>query len=264
LPPAMSGREAMVAGKMQIASGTSALGTMRAERVGAAFFDTIGARLRRGREFTERDYASGAHVLVVNETMAQRAWPGEDPLGRPVDLDGDTWQVVGVVGDLRSMFPLAPTQPAVYLPIAPSGFASPSKDGVIVSVRVAPGFDAPTKLRQAIDAIDPRVTVFQITPMTDEVTQGAYLVSVASAMYAGMGVFGLILASVGLAGVTAHAVARRTHEIGIRMALGARRGNVLRLVLRESGSIVAAGLVVGFAAALALTRALASFVDAMA
>src|SRR5262249_28057748 len=110
LPPAMSGREAMVAGKMQIASGTSALGTMRAERVGAAFFDTIGARLRRGREFTERDYASGAHVLVVNETMAQRAWPGEDPLGRPVDLDGDTWQVVGVVGDLRSMFPLAPTQ----------------------------------------------------------------------------------------------------------------------------------------------------------
>jgi macrolide transport system ATP-binding/permease protein len=264
LPPAMSGREAMVAGKIDIASGTSALGKMHADRVGAAFFQTLGARLRRGREFTERDHADNARVLIVNETMAQRTWPGEDPLGRPIDLDRETWQVIGVVGDIRSMFPLAPTQPAVYLPITPAGFGSPSKDGVVVSVRVAPGFDVPTKLRQAIDAIDPTVTVFQITPMTDEVTQGAYLVHVASAMYGGMGIFGLILASVGLAGVTAHAVARRTHEIGIRMALGARRGSVLWLVLRESGTIVAAGLVVGFAAALALTRALASFVEAMA
>src|SRR5262249_6430103 len=122
LPPAMSGREAMVAGKIDIASGTSALGRMRADRVGATVFETLGAHVRRGREFTERDHADNARVLIVNETMAQRTWPGEDPLGRPVDLDRETWQVIGVVGDIRSMFPLAPTQPAVYLPITPSGF----------------------------------------------------------------------------------------------------------------------------------------------
>jgi hypothetical protein len=88
----MSGREAMVATKVDLASGTSSLGTIRADRVGATFFDTIGARLRLGREFTERDHSDDARVLIVNEAMASQVWPGEDPLGRPVELDEATWQ----------------------------------------------------------------------------------------------------------------------------------------------------------------------------
>jgi putative ABC transport system permease protein len=264
LPQAMSGREAMVAGKMEVASGTSSLRTMRVDRVGAGFFDTIGTRVRSGREFAERDDVEDARVLIVNETLVKQTWPGEDPLGRTVKLDEETWQVIGVVDDLHSSFPLAPIPPAAYRPIAPSGFASPTRDGVTVAVRVVPGFDARTRLRQEMDAIDPNVTVLEIKPMTDEVTQGAYLARVGSIMYGGMGTFGLILACVGLAGVTAQSVARRTKEIGIRMALGARRGNVLWLVMRESGAIVIAGLVVGLAMALGITRALGSFVETLA
>jgi hypothetical protein len=224
LPAAMSGREAMVATKVDVASGSSSLGRLRTDRVGATFFETIRAQVRVGREFNERDQTDTARTLIVSETMARQTWPNEDPLGRAVKLDEETWQVIGVVSDIRSTFPLAPTLPVVYRPITPSGFAVPTKDGVTVAVRVVPGYDAPTRLRQEIDAIDPNVTVFEIAPMTDELNQGAYLARFASVMYGGMGVFGLILASVGLAGVTAHAVARRTHEIGIRMALGARRG----------------------------------------
>jgi hypothetical protein len=202
--------------------------------------------------------------LIVNETMATRAWPDRDPLGQAVDLDGETWQVVGVVHDIRSAFPLAPTLPALYKPVTPGGFVSPSRHGVTVAVRVVPGFDAPTRLRREVAAIDPEVMVFQVKRMTDEVDQALFLARVATLVYGGMGIFGLILASVGLAGVTAYAVSRRTHEIGIRMALGARRADVLWLILREGGAIAVAGTVTGVVAALALTRALGAVVEALA
>jgi ABC-type antimicrobial peptide transport system permease subunit len=168
------------------------------------------------------------------------------------------------VRDIRSEFPLAPKQPAVYRPASPSGFARPSMHGVTVLARVAPGFDAPTRLRREIEAIDPDVTVFQVRSMSDEVERMLFLARVATVTYGGMGVFGLILSAVGLASVTAYAVARRTHEIGIRIALGARRGDILRLVLGEAGAITVAGTLVGLALALAATRALGALVETLA
>jgi ABC-type antimicrobial peptide transport system permease subunit len=153
--------------------------------------------------------------------------------------------------------------PALYTPVRPAGFGSPDRHGVIVAVRVAPGFDAATRLRREVAALDPGITVFQVKRMDEEVKQALYFARVATIAYGGMGIFGLILASVGLAGVTAYAVSRRTHEIGIRMALGARRGDVLWLVLHEGASIALAGTAVGLAAALALTRALSSIVEAV-
>jgi ABC-type antimicrobial peptide transport system permease subunit len=185
-------------------------------------------------------------------------------LGRTIDLDGTRREVIGVVGDIRSAFPLAPTQPGVYRPITPSGFAAPSKHGVTLAVRVAPGVDASTLLPREIEAIDAQVTVFEITRMVDDIAQTQYLAHFATVVYGGMGVFGLILAAVGLAGVTAQAVAQRRREIGIRMALGARYAGVLWLVLRESSAIIAAGTVAGLAAALGLTWALASVVETLA
>jgi ABC-type antimicrobial peptide transport system permease subunit len=203
-------------------------------------------------------------VVIVSDTTVRKMWPNEDPLGRTIDLDGERLEVIGVVGDIRSAFTLAPTLPAVYRPVTPTGFAAPSKHGVSVAVRVVPGFDAPTRLRHEIDAIDPRLTASQLTRMADDLAQTQYLMRFATLIYGGMGVFGLVLASVGLAAVTADAVARRRREIGIRMALGARRGDVLWLVLRESGAIVAAGTAVGLVAALLMTRALASVVETLA
>ena len=193
--------------------------------------------------------------------MARQVWPRGDPLGQLVDLEGKKWQVVGVARDIRSAFPLAPTLPAVYRPVTPAGYAVPSTHGVTVAVRVVPGFDANTALRREIALIDPQLMVLGVKHMSDEVEQTLYVARIASSLYGGMGVFGLVLAAVGLGGVTAYAVARRTHEIGIRMALGAGRADVLGLVLREGGVIVASGTVVGLAGALAATRAASAFVE---
>ena len=264
MPLAMSNSEAMLTAKVNFAGGTTSLGTLRADSVGHGFFETIGNSLRRGRTFTPQDETDEARVIVINDTLARQVWPGEDPLGRTIDLDGMRREVVGVVGDIRSAFPLAPIQPGVFRPITPSGFAAPSKHGVTLAVRVAPGVDASTLLPREIDAIDPQVTVFEITRMVDDIAQTQYLAHFATLVYGGMGVFGLILASVGLAGVTAQAVAQRRREIGIRMALGARYAGVLWLVLRESSAIIAAGTIAGLAAALGLTWALASFVETLA
>jgi predicted permease len=264
LPLAMLGSEMMMNAKVEFAQGTQGLGAMRADRVGAGFFQTIGTPMLRGREFTERDQTDDCRNLIINETMARQVWPRGDPLGQPVDLEGKTWQVVGVARDIRSAFPLAPTLPAVYRPVTPAGYAVPSSHGVSVAVRVVPGFDASTALRREIALIDPHLMVLGVKHMSDEVQQTLYVARIASFLYGGMGVFGLVLAAVGLGGVTAYAVARRTHEIGIRMALGADRGNVLRLILREGGVIVASGTIVGLAGALAATRAASAFVETVA
>jgi ABC-type antimicrobial peptide transport system permease subunit len=202
--------------------------------------------------------------LLVNETLAAKAWPGADPLGQVVELDGETWQVVGVVGDFRSAFPLAPTLPALYKPVTPEGFTTPARHGVTVAVRVVPGFDAATQLRREIASLDADVTVLQVKRMTDDIEQALFFARVATFAYGGMGVFGLLLASIGLAGVTAYAVSQRTQEIGIRMALGAQRARVLWLVLRDGSLIVLVGTAVGLLVALAATIALSSFVETLA
>jgi ABC-type antimicrobial peptide transport system permease subunit len=152
----------------------------------------------------------------------------------------------------------------VYRPNAPSGFAIPSPQGVTVLVRVQPGFDAAVSLRRQIEANDSRVTVLDVRRMEDLIEQVYYMARVAAGIYGALGIFALILASVGLAGVTAYSVARRTHEIGIRMALGASRGNILRLVLRESAALFAVGGAAGLALALAMMRVLNSALDSLA
>ncbi len=196
--------------------------------------------------------------------MAKQVWPGEDPVGRMLDFEGKLHEVIGVTRDIRPPLPLGPSLPAVYRPDAPSGFAVPSRQGVAVLVRTQPGFDAVTGLRRQIEAIDAQVTVLDVRRMEDLVQQVYYMARVAAGIYGALGVFALILASVGLAGVTAYSVARRTHEIGIRVALGASRRNILGLVLRESAVLFAVGGALGLAAAVATMRVLGSILDALA
>ena len=131
-------------------------------------------------------------------------------------------------------------------------------------VRAQPGFDAAVGLRCQIEAIDAQVTVLDVRRMEDLVEQVYYTARVGAGIYGALGVFALILASVGLAGVTAYSGARRTHEIGIRVALGASRRNILRLVLRESDTLCAAGGAAGLALALAMMRVLGSMLDTLA
>jgi hypothetical protein len=240
------------------------LGAVRSDRVGTGFFETVGIPVLRGRGFTDRDIADDSAVLLVNETMAQQVWPGQDPVGQMLDFEGKLHEVIGVARNIRPAIPLGPSLPAVYRPNAPSGFAVPPRQGVTVLVRVRPGFDAAVSLRRQIEAIDPQVTVLDLRRMEDLIEQVYFMARVAAGIYGALGIFALILASVGLAGVTAYSVARRTHELGIRMALGASRGNILGLVLRESAVLFAAGAAAGLALSFAIMRVLSSMLDSLA
>jgi len=264
VPLAMSGADVLMNARIDLAAGTRSLGAMRADRVGAGFFETVGTHLLRGRTFIEADHANESRVVIVNETLARTAWPGLDPLGHPLELGDDTWQVIGVVRDTRSAFPLAPTLPAVYQPVTPAGFATPSKNGVTLVVRTARGLDGAAVLVNEARLVDPNLTIVEVKRLTQDVEQALFLARTATFVYGGMGVLGMILASVGLAGVTAYAVAQRTREIGIRMALGAQRSHVLWLVLREGAILTVAGTITGVLLALALTRALSGVVEALA
>jgi predicted permease len=264
VPLAMSSADLLISARTDLAVGTTSLGAMRVDRVGAGFFETAGTPLVRGRTFGPGDQSDDSRVVVVNETLARRAWPDSDAVGQPLKLGPDTWEVIGVVADMRSAFPLAPVPAAIYQPVTPAGYAAPSRNGVTLVVRAFPGIDLSARLTSDVRSIAPQLTVVDVSPLTREVDQALFLARVATYTYGGMGLLGLILAAAGLAGVTAFAVARRTREIGIRMALGARRSHVLWLVLREGTAIVLAGTITGLMLALALTRVLSTVVEALA
>jgi predicted permease len=250
--------ESVMATKMEMSSGPKLLRGLYTERVGAQFFETLGVPVLGGRTFRDTDQREDARVAVVNETMARETWPGQNAVGQTVELENKTYEIVGVTGDIRSGFAFDPPRRYVYLPVAPGAYGAPGPDGVTLLVRAERGVDAALLVRREIAASAPDLTVFNVTSMTEQVERMAEMFRVVATIYGTIGVFGLLLASVGLAGVTAYAVARRTHEIGIRRALGAQGLDVLRLVIKEGGVLIAAGTALGLAAAFAVIQVLSS------
>jgi macrolide transport system ATP-binding/permease protein len=229
------------------------------QRIGIKYFATLGVPLVRGREFDELDRpnTSGGLPVVLNETAARDLFGQDGPLGRALHDDMHSYTVLGVTGDIKSGFMMAKPAPTVFIPLAASPHAGPEEHGATVIVRGA-GLDTINDVRNAIASLDPSLTVFNVGSMSERLDQFNTVVRLASAIYGGIGIFGLILASIGLAGVTAYAVARRRKEIGIRMALGARSSQVLRLVMKEGAVMVAVGSALGFAGAFLVSRALSS------
>ncbi len=172
-------------------------------------------------------------------------------------------EVIGVVSDIGTGFALGRRHPCVYRPDVPRGYAAPSAQGVTLLVRAERGADVPLLVRRELSAIFPDLTTFNVSSMTEQVERMSSIFRMAMVLYGGIGVFGLALASVGLAGVTAYAVARRTHEIGIRRALGAQSRDILRLVLGEGVVLIAVGIVLGFAVAFSAIRMMSSTLSAM-
>ena len=230
------------------------------QRIGANYFATLGVPLIRGRELNESDQklASGAIPVLLNQTAALDLFGQDGPLGRTLRDDLHTYTVIGVTRDIKSAFMMAKPLPTVFVPLtAQSLGADPAWQGATVIVRGAGG-NTVADVSSAIASLDPHLSVFNVGGMNDRLDQFNTIVRFASAMYGGIGVFGLILASIGLAGVTAYAVARRRKEIGIRMALGARSSQVLRLVMREGAVMVAIGSALGFAGAVLVSRVLSA------
>jgi predicted permease len=220
----------------------------------------MGIALTRGRGFSEIDSAASLPVALVNEAMAARYFGGADPTGRRIKLGGTQsaqfpWMtIVGVVSDVRHNNLVDPPQPEIYTPLAQR--PSPS---VFAVVRRAAARDGTVALiRAAIRRIDPDLPISSIRRMEDMMLDSVAPQRLTLYALVAFGCVALLVAAIGLYGVVSYSVAQRTQEVGIRMALGASRGAVLRMVLRRGAALTGAGLIAGSAGAAAATHLLAA------
>ena len=253
----------------------------RKHTVGLRYFETAGIKILSGREFDRSDEVDGSTAVIVSREAVNRFWNGENPVGRRIELGNGsvtggiglwpgtidyrsnmmskvvrTLEVIGVAADVSEDLVASKKHAAVYFPLRPSDYAQPSLRGVTLMVRAIPGVDVIGVVRHEIAAIDSNVNSFNARSMGEHLAQFMSMLKAASWTYGVMGLFGLILASVGLAGVTAYSVAKRGREIGIRLALGAQKCDILCLVMKEGVLLVVLGTVAGLALALAGIRAL--------
>jgi putative ABC transport system permease protein len=218
------------------------------------YFRTMGIRILTGRGFTEQDKAGAPPVVVVNETLARKHWPGEDPIGKRIRFDGPAermpWmEIVGVVQDVKHELNI-PVTPEYYLPHAQDPWSAMV---LVAKTSVEPGSLA-NAIRQQVWAVDKDQPVFDVRTMQEVRSMSVALYSFSSVMLAIFAGVALLLAAIGIYGVMAFAVTQRTQEIGIRMALGARAFDVLNLVVRHGMKLALLGIVIGLAGAWALTR----------
>jgi predicted permease len=222
------------------------------------FFRTLKIPLRDGRTFLPRENAESAGVVVVNETAAKRFWPGAAALGHRLRFTSDTavrWRtVVGVVGDVRASELDATPEPQVYVPYADSPRYHMS---LLLRTSSDPAAMAPSA-RAAIRAIDPGIALFDVLPYEDVIARSIWPRRLVGLMLGVFAVIALLLAAVGVYGVMSYAVAQRTHEIGLRMALGAEVRHVLRLIVGRGLALAGIGAAIGLLGAFGITRALKS------
>jgi predicted permease len=219
-------------------------------RVTPGYFEAMGIPIRRGRAFTVQDDSTASRVLIVNERFAQRFWPGKDAVGQQLRMGSRDVTIVGVVpdGKYRTLGeePLA----YMYLPQAQSWSSA-----MVVHVRTSgdPVSLVPV-LRREVAALDPDLPLSNVRSMVNHLGITLLPARIAGGVLGVFGVLGLLLAAVGMYGVMSYSVAQRTREIGIRVAIGAARGQVLRLVLTQGMSLVGAGTLIGIAGAVGAAR----------
>ena len=242
------------------------------ESVGAGYFKALDEPMLSGREFNDADErslmepapdnAARTSPAVINETAANKLFGSTYAIGKHLKSGSRSYEVVGVVRDLKSGMGIK--QAIAYVALSRDDFARPPAGGITIMARTKPGVDAAAAVRKVVSDLDPRLVLFHVETLRDQLAISRRKIRSAIRTYGGIGGFGLILSAIGLAGITAYAVAQRKREIGIRMALGARKGQVLRLVLREGIALIAVGTMLGFAGAVVVSKALEAATSALA
>ncbi|MCM2269784.1 MAG: ABC transporter permease, partial [Thermoanaerobaculia bacterium] len=225
--------------------------------VSAGYFDTLGIPLRAGRQFAADEPASGPLVGLVNETLARRIFPGEDPIGRRIatglDAESDWVTIVGVVGDTPQENVHVAAVPELYRPLAqPNRFGA---ETLALVVRTGAGF-APAALRENLRRVSPELVMESEMPMRALLRRATARERLLGSLLAGFGALALVLAGIGIHGVLALLVAERRREMGIRLAVGATASDLRALVARHGAAQATLGTALGLAGALALGRLL--------
>ena len=222
------------------------------------YFHAMGIPLIKGRTITERDTVTTPQIVVISESMARRWWPNEDPLGKRLKIDygGKLLpEIVGVVADVHDGLEAEPT-PHMYV-----SYAQVPRDAMYLVARASGTMNIPALaglLRREVQSLDKNIAVYRVRSM-----EQVMAISVGSRRFNTLllGIFAglaMVLAAVGIYGVMAYGITQRTHEIGLRMALGAQRRDVLGMLIRHAMTLAGAGVALGVVGALALTRLMAS------
>jgi predicted permease len=228
------------------------------DQVGPDYARALGGRMVQGRDFTASDESSQARVVVINQSAANLYFPGQSAIGRFLRFqDSIAFQIIGVMADTRDHQLTDDVPPRLYLSFVRPDTALGSPGGVRLEVRTA---GDPAKIvqqvRKAIVALDPALPIDGVDPLSRLMQQSIREERLVAKLATAFGVLALLLASIGLYGVMTYAITRRTGEIGLRVALGARQGQVVRMVLFDALRLVAVGILVGLPLALASTRLL--------
>jgi predicted permease len=224
--------------------------------VGLNYFATMGIPLIAGRDFTAQDKKEAPSVAIINETFARRFWPGQSAIGKRFRTgnEGPLIDVIGVARDGKYFSLSEEPRPFVYRPLLQSYVGDASNDGTLIVCTVGdPGLIV-MSVRHEIEQLDASLPVFDVKTLTEHMRLSLFPLRAGAAIVGGFGLLALALAATGIYGVMAYAVAQRTHEIGIRMALGAQSRDVLQLVVKQGMILALLGVMIGLAASLALTR----------
>ena len=221
------------------------------------FFRTMKLPLLRGRDFTDADTMASQPVAIVNEALANAIWPGEDAIGKPITVDDGNGRpiqvtIVGIAFNARLIWLTGNVEPYIYVP-----FDQRYLPRVSLLVRTA-GQSSIPDIRQLMRSMDPNLPITEAAPLSSVIAIGLVPQRIVASVAGTLGLVGLLLAAIGIYGVTAYAVSRRTREIGIRIALGADERAVMRLILRQGLTLAGIGVVIGIVIAAAGSKLLES------
>jgi putative ABC transport system permease protein len=223
--------------------------------VSAGFFSTVGARLVQGRDFTRAEESGPARVIIVNELLAKGYWPNANPIGQCAHFGGDRAcsEVIGVVGNMMQFSLINDERAIAYAPPGHPGTDRSLPSALLVHISRDPNAVIPL-VRRELQAIAPTMPFVEVKSYSELVAPQMQPWRLGATMFTLFGVVALIIAAVGLYSTMAYWVSQRTHEIGVRMALGAKRQDVIRLVAVQSSRAIIAGLLLGGAVAFIASR----------